>query len=332
MITVVISAFNASLTIKRAVGSALAQTDVQRLILVDDASGDDTIKVAKAAADGSPRLQIVRNEVNLGPAASRNRAFTMVNSEAIAILDADDWVAPNRFRNLLRCEDWDFIADNIRFTNTTEGDAEKSAPVTRTRKIDLEEFALRNISRPGHAKGELGFLKPLIKTEFIRKHDLRYDETLKLGEDFIFYASALAEGARFRIADTVGYVAFERPNSLSARHRTADLKALARSGWNLIDTLPPGPAREAMCRYNHAVEVKARHRSLLDERRQFGAATALMNLCAAPKYVPGVFAGILRDKLAAQPPAHAHARQRLLFDSSDFEDAAAIRNGNGMSG
>ena len=257
----------------------------------------------------------------------------MVESEVIAILDADDLVAPNRFRHLLNCDDWDLIADNICFSRTLDHDIEEASAVHRTRRINLEEFALRNISRPGKARGELGFLKPIIKTEFIRSHQLRYDETLNLGEDFLFYASALACGARFRIADTVGYVALERDDSLSARHRTEDLQALARSGWAFIETLPSGPAREAMRRYNRAVEVKARHRVLLDERRQSGAATALMNLVAVPQYIPKVLASILRDKLTDQSALPAsRSDKRLLFAASDFEGAAATQNGNGLSG
>lgn len=319
MVTVIISAFNAVLTISRAVGSALASPDVRNVILVDDASTDGTSEAAIAAGDGSDRLTVVRNEVNVGPAASRNRALKMVDTEVIAILDADDLVAPNRFKHLLNCEDWDLIADNICFSRKLGGEIEEAAAVQKTRRICLEEFALRNISLPGKARSELGFLKPIIKTDFIRKHELCYDETLKLGEDFIFYASALACGARFRIADTVGYVALERDDSLSAKHRTEDLKALARSGWALIETLSPGKARSAMCRYNRAVEVKARHRALLDERRQLGAATALTNLFATPRYVPGVLAGVLRDKLtdqSAQPPPRPD--KRLLFAASDF--------------
>ncbi|QNE04876.1 glycosyltransferase family 2 protein [Croceicoccus marinus] len=333
VVTVVISAFNAALTISRAVSSALASPEVRSVILIDDASDDGTGNVAQIAAEGSPRLRITRNEVNRGPAAGRNRGFEMADTEVVAILDADDQVASGRFTHLLNCDDWDLIADNIRFSRTLECDAGDAAPVRRTRTIDLSEFASRNISRPGQPRGELGFLKPIIKTDFIRAHRLAYDETLRLGEDFIFYANALACGARFRLADTVGYIALEREDSLSGKHRTDELIALAEAGWELIATLPPGPERRAMQRYNRAVEIKARHRRLLDERRQLGAAAAMINLLATPRYVPGVLTGILRDKLADRPASpQPPPNPRLLLDSSDFLEDATIQNGNRLSG
>ena len=64
----------------------------------------------------------------------------------------------------------------------------------------------------------MGFLKPIIKREFLQSHALRYDETLRLGEDYALYTQALIAGARFCVVGARGYVAIQRGTSISARH------------------------------------------------------------------------------------------------------------------
>ena len=109
---VVIAARNASQTIARAVRSALGEPQVAEVIVVDDASADDTAEAALAADDGSGRLRLIVLEHNVGPAAARNRAIERASAPLIAVLDADDFLLRGRFEQLLGRDDWDFVADN----------------------------------------------------------------------------------------------------------------------------------------------------------------------------------------------------------------------------
>ena len=71
-VAVIIPARNATATIGRAVRSALAQREAEQVIVVDDASTDDTASVAAAAAGGDPRLIMLVQSRNCGPAAARS--------------------------------------------------------------------------------------------------------------------------------------------------------------------------------------------------------------------------------------------------------------------
>ena len=75
------------------------------------------------------------------------------------------------------------------------------------------------------ARSELGYLQPVIRRAFMMREGLRSDATVRLGEDFLLYATARARGARFRIVDSAGYVAVARPDSLSHSHTAQDLAA-----------------------------------------------------------------------------------------------------------
>jgi succinoglycan biosynthesis protein ExoU len=74
---------------------------------------------------------------------------------------------------------WDLIADNIAFVPDTPDLAASGAvrAVTDTglSALDLAEFVRGNLPRKNRPRGELGFLKPLIRRDFIDRHGLRYN-------------------------------------------------------------------------------------------------------------------------------------------------------------
>ncbi|MBX7483655.1 glycosyltransferase family 2 protein [Qipengyuania qiaonensis] len=321
-VTVLIAAFNAEDTIERAVRSALASALVDRVVVVNDASTDATTTRANRQDDGSGRLLVIEHSSNQGPAAGRNYALTFARSPVVALLDADDYFLPGRFETLLARDDWDMVADNIMFTSHSDAPAEMPSGSGRIRSVELEEFVLRNISRPGKPRGELGFLKPLIKRDFLLRANLAYDESLRLGEDFILYVRALAAGARFKLCDHCGYVAVERTDSLSARHRTEDLERLAQAAWQVHGTLPAGPAREALGVHNRALEAKARHRRLLDDKAEIGIVRSIARSLLAPRYVIPVAKAIYSDKRIARRPLPALPETRTLFSADEFEACA----------
>lgn len=302
-VCVVVPAHDAEATVGRAVASALGEPEVAEVLVVDDASRDDTAGAARAADDGTGRLTVVRLDANAGPAAARNVAIARSRSPLIALLDADDAFAPGRLGRLLAEDDWDLIADDIRFVQSETAlaaAAEQAAPPGQTRRLSLAEFAASNIVVPGRPRRELGFLHPVMRRRALDAHGLRYDPALRLGEDYDLYARALAAGLRFRLSDSVGYLALERPGSLSGAHRTEDLARLAAVDGRLLAQRGLTPAeRRAIAR--HRADVERRHalRHFLDAKRAGGLRAGLAVLLADPRRAPAVVAGVARDKRAA---------------------------------
>jgi succinoglycan biosynthesis protein ExoU len=323
-VCVVIAAFDAAATIGRAVRSALAAAEVGEVVVVDDASRDATSAAAAAAGDGSGRLRLLRLERNSGPAAARNAGFRAGSAPLIAILDADDHLLPDRFARLNKGGTWDLIADNILFVpeqGALDADsATLSGVPDRRRLLGFDEFVLRNISRPGRPRAELGFLKPVIRRDMLDRLGLRYDETLRLGEDFILYATALARGARFELSAPCGYVAIERSASLSGRHATADLAALAEAGKRLLAELGAAgrtAERRLLARHLATIRTRLAHRRFLDRKRQAGMIAATAALLPQPLTMARVAHAVLRDKTAGPPPLPP--ARRLLFEAAEFD-------------
>ena len=100
-VSVVIPCFNHGRTLERAVVSALRQDDVHEIILIDDASTDDSLEVGRALAARDSRLQVYSQPVNSGPGAARNRGVSLATSPFICFLDADDELLGNFFGDAL---------------------------------------------------------------------------------------------------------------------------------------------------------------------------------------------------------------------------------------
>lgn len=105
-ISIIMPAFNASKYMRPAIESVLSQTyDNWQLIIVDDGSTDDTLRIAQeyAASDSKNRIVVVHQENSGTAAAARNTALEYVNGEYIQILDSDDYLSTNYLDCVNRC-------------------------------------------------------------------------------------------------------------------------------------------------------------------------------------------------------------------------------------
>jgi succinoglycan biosynthesis protein ExoU len=288
VVCVIIAARDARSTIARAVSSALGEVSVGEVVVVDDGSTDDTAAVARSADDGSDRLQVLHLPHNLGPAAARNRGIRASSAPFVTVLDADDYWLPGRLQKLLgEMKDHDFIADDL--LRVVEG-REDEPPTTLVdgamdlpAELTLIRFALANVSRKGRDRQELGFLKPVMRRAFLQEHRLAYDESLRLGEDYVLYAQALARGARFRLIPACGYVAVERAESISGSHGAEELAPYAKASGKLAEAPGLSPKeRAALAVHARQVRSKLHFQRVLAVRRRSGMVRALGVMIADP--------------------------------------------------
>ncbi len=222
-VSVIIPAYNTADYIGKAIESALGQTYQNiEVIVVDDASTDGTAKVAQKFVD--KRLKVIINQKNLGVSYSRNRALREAKGTWIALLDSDDWFAPERLEKLLevaQAEGADLIADDLYLIR----DGEKSPWSTLLREsgvnintntlIDPVSFIKTDL--PSEKGVSLGYTKPLIKRQFLLDKRIQYDETLQAGEDFTLYLKCLLEQGRFVMVPQPYYFYRNRQESLGQR-------------------------------------------------------------------------------------------------------------------
>src|SRR5260370_34926016 len=102
-ISVIVAAFNADHFIGRAISSVQKQTirDLE-IIVVDDASTDDTNSVVQNLAEKDSRINIIRLTPNTGPSGARNIGFAAAQGEGIAFCTSHghlpaarlEWLSP----------------------------------------------------------------------------------------------------------------------------------------------------------------------------------------------------------------------------------------------
>lgn len=302
-VAVIIAARNAEATIMLAVASALAQRQTAELIIVDDASTDRTAEAARGAEDGTGRLKVLSLDMQAGPSRARNMAIAASRANFIAVLDGDDAFLPGRFDWLLDDDGWDFVADNIVMYRSMETsiDAVVKAACDGASSLrpvlTLKRFVEGNISG-SLPRRELGFLKPVMRRDFLERAGLRYDESIRFAEDYDLYCRALVAGARFKFDQRVGYGALVHPNSLSATHSSRDLGAVIGIDEQLLALSGLDPeARQALNRHLLQVTSKYRYRMLLDRRRKDGLASAVLEVLATPTMIPATLMQFTTDKL-----------------------------------
>ncbi|MCL7764205.1 glycosyltransferase family 2 protein [Polaribacter sp. Z014] len=114
-ISVIIPVYNADKYIEKAIKSSLIQKEVDEIIIIDDGSTDNSLKICLNICETENRIKIYyhKNHENLGRSASRNLGIKMATSKYIAFLDADDFYLPNRFTNDFKIFNKDNSVDGV---------------------------------------------------------------------------------------------------------------------------------------------------------------------------------------------------------------------------
>lgn len=229
-VSILIPTYNSEAYIAQALESIFNQTYCNwEIILVDDASTDSTLEIVGNFND--ERLKIISNQRNRGVSFGRNCGIKKAQGNWIALLDSDDWYESERIEKLLlvaQQRNADLVADDLFLICDGEQQPwstllqENEQEISSVELIDIVKFVTSD--RPSPMKGKrnwsFGYIKPLIKREFLLRNKLKYNEAVNVGEDYILYFECLRNQARFFLISQPYYYYRTRPNSLSMRKPT----------------------------------------------------------------------------------------------------------------
>lgn len=101
-ISVLMGIYNCAPTLQEALDSLYAQTYQDfKIILCDDGSKDDTLKIAEENARLHENVIVIRNSKNIKLAATLNHCLKYADTEYVARMDGDDISVPNRLETLV---------------------------------------------------------------------------------------------------------------------------------------------------------------------------------------------------------------------------------------
>lgn len=103
LVSVIMTAFNAGERVLAAIRSVLEQSyrDVE-VIVVDDASTDDTPRYMRELAARDDRVRFIQLRQNVGTYAAKHVALMLAKGEFVTCHDADDWSHPEKIARQVR--------------------------------------------------------------------------------------------------------------------------------------------------------------------------------------------------------------------------------------
>jgi glycosyltransferase involved in cell wall biosynthesis len=91
------------------------------IIIIDDCSQDATAEIIENAIKSLPEVNLIKNKVNLGQSASRNKAAQIASSEILVFFDDDDISKPERaqahIQMYLASADISFVSSSKKYVN-----------------------------------------------------------------------------------------------------------------------------------------------------------------------------------------------------------------------
>jgi GT2 family glycosyltransferase len=239
LVSVVVANYNGAAYLGDCLRSARTQTLADLEIIVsDDASTDGSTAVARRMLAEDHRIRLITSDVRRGPGAARNAALAAARGEWIAIFDSDDIMHPARLETLMDLAEQDgadiiaddllvFDSEHVAHPKTLLSGKWARAPFS----VDVQTYI-----RVNHLYGagpSLGYLKPLIRARLL--NGIRYDESLRIGEDYNLILRLLLAGARYRVYPLLHYFYRRHPSSVSHRLDKDVLSALRAADTALME-------------------------------------------------------------------------------------------------
>lgn len=99
-LSVILPNYNHSDLLETACNAIFSQSLApQEVIIIDDASTDQSLKVIEALQKKYPSIKIIQNERNLGPVLAINKGIEEARGTYLAFCSADDYILPEFFEN-----------------------------------------------------------------------------------------------------------------------------------------------------------------------------------------------------------------------------------------
>ncbi|NTS43785.1 glycosyltransferase family 2 protein [Flavisolibacter sp. BT320] len=96
LVSVLMTCYNREPFISEAIESVLASSYTNfELLVVDDGSSDQTVRMAEAYASRDRRIKVYLNAKNLGDYPNRNKAASLAKGKYLVYTDSDDWMFAN---------------------------------------------------------------------------------------------------------------------------------------------------------------------------------------------------------------------------------------------
>lgn len=293
-VDIVVPCYNYARFLEACVGSILRQSvrDL-RVLIIDDASSDDTLSIARKLAEADCRISIISHPQNQGHIRTYNEGIAWASAEYFLLLSADDLLTPGSLARAIEVMDRD---SEVVLTHGKAVVWQDSLPFPR---IDVEKnyaFARQDLIQDMCTTGVNFVSTPtaVVRT-CAQKAVGGYEESLPHSADMEMWLRLAAYGAVVRI-DGVQAIYRSHASSMSNSHWTATLLDCQqrKKAFDSFFQAHPKISRSLSVRANRMLAARAfQGGTNLVRRGQIRSGLPLlrwsMNLDPRLQYVPPVW-------------------------------------------
>ena len=192
MISVIVPIYNVQNYIEKCLKSISNQTYKNiEIILVNDASTDNSLKICKKIQEQDARIKIIDLKINKGVSNARNVGLENAIGKYICFIDSDDYIEKDMIENMVK--NIEKTDSDISICNFKKNIKEKNNS-NYLETYNKEELLKKIMGR----KFFQGFVwNKLYKRDIIEKYGLNFKEDIFICEDLLFnceYISKINKG------------------------------------------------------------------------------------------------------------------------------------------
>ena len=217
-ISVIVPVYNVEEYVGKCLDSILAQTHTElEIICVNDASTDNSGNICDEYALKDSRIKVFHNETNKGVSASRNIGLVHMTGKYVGFVDADDWIEPDMYEvlyGLIEKHNVSFSCCGLSKDTDTKIVCLKNENEIPEKLISQKDILTCILRRDYYCGFNTYCWNKLYASEFINKHNLKFDTEMARGEDVYFNTIvALTDDCSCAYSDRSLYHYYQRSTS-----------------------------------------------------------------------------------------------------------------------
>ncbi len=207
-ISIIIPCYNTAAYIEKCLDSILNQNlKDYEIILVDDCSSDDTVRIIESYQKNNTNIKLLTNKENKGAGYNRNRALKEAKYDLISFVDSDDYLELNFYaelRKTMNTKNADVAVCDIYIKYDDTFDQEQNVRVVECTGKELKE----NFLNTGHAASPCN---KLFKKDLLLKYP--FPEEI-MNEDIATVLAVLVHAKKIAYTENTYYNYLQRKKSV----------------------------------------------------------------------------------------------------------------------
>jgi len=228
-LSLIIPVYNTERYIEKCIESILCQSFQNfELIIIDDGSTDKSVEKIETFHD--KRIHLYRRSNN-GVSSARNYGISKARGEYIVFIDSDDYIDKDFIETLYQM--WiQYPNSDVFLFGLMKCDKQGNILGKYCSEVsgyqNMNDFYTTFMSEQGR-KGIYGYVSTkMIRREFLNQYHIRFDEKIRLAEDYNFYLDVFIKQPIMFFSNYCGYYYVQEVENSSFQQRNVDYLSLIR--------------------------------------------------------------------------------------------------------